>query len=263
MFKKLMRSAGATVLAGGLLASGALVAAPAQAVPTAPAAVAAATTAAKPFTSTKMATGYKAITVSSKGCRYNDFALLGEWNIGEAVSVSAKTDLYRGSKKVTTIKLDNRMSGTAKLCPKSSSQRFGSYSLGGTTISVVVPVRNANNQWDGHTTKTITWRDNRKASFTMKGAIDGSLYGKRYGSKKTFSAKLRYFSDKSQKWVTYNPSGAKLQYKSGSKWKNLKSLKFKSGKASYVQRSSKKYYYRVYVPAKSYAIGGATRGFKL
>lgn len=263
MFKKLMRSAGATVLAGGLLASGAMVAAPAQAAPVAPSAVSAKLTAALPLGIKGVVANYKAITVSSGGCRYNDFGFQSPWNTGDVVSYSGSSEVYRGKSKIATVKLDSNLRGTVKICPKVNAQRYGAFSVGGTTFKVVLAVRNANNQWDGKTTKTVTWRDNHWAAFTVKGAIDGNLYGKRVGSKKTFTTTLRYFSDKSQKWVSYNAGGAKLQYKSGSSWKNLKSLKFKSGKASYVQRTSKKYSYRVTVPGTAWVNGGTTKSFTL
>ncbi|MDR2256959.1 MAG: hypothetical protein LBE25_13335 [Arthrobacter sp.] len=268
MLKKILRGAGTLALAGGLVASGAALAAPAQAAVAAPAALTApaAGPIATPIRVSKVTTTadyYKGrlITVSSKGCKSNTIAISGDVAngvVGAEYQFSA--DIYRGSKRVKTVTFKKGTSSyTQAFCPKVSAARYGSFQIKNVRVKGRYQVSNGSihsfNYAVGKNSKT----------FYYKGAIDGSLYGKKAAgsSKRTFTAKLTYFSDKHQKWVKYNPSGAKLQVKSGGKWKTVKSLKFKSGKASYSLRTSSKKSYRLYVPAKSYAIGGTTRSFTI
>ncbi|WP_394161856.1 hypothetical protein [Galactobacter valiniphilus] len=276
MLKKILRGAGALALSGGLIASGAALAAPAQAVVAAPAATP--VYIAKPITVTAVKTDgdyYKGgvIRVSSKGCKSNYISIKATNTVaGTYPSFKLTADIYRGKKKIKTINFRENSTGSlVNFCPKSKSARYGAFQIKNVRVSGWYYVKDTNGNYvfdanDNAVKKSFSYGVSAKSkTFHYKGAVDGSLYGKKQAgsSKRTFTAKLSIFSDKYQKWVKYNPSGAKLQVKSGGKWKSIKSLKFKKGKAVYSLRASSKKTYRLYVPAKSYALGGATSGFKL
>lgn len=276
MLKKILRGAGALALSGGLIASGAALAAPARAVVAAPAATP--VYIAKPITVSKVETDgnfYKGgvIPVSSKGCKTNSFYLKTVYNNATYVpNFRYSADIYRNGKKVKTVTFKNNTGiHYQAFCPKVKIARYGTFQLKNIKVAGSYWVKDSAGNWMRDSsgrivTKSFSYGIGKDSSkFAYKGAVDGSLYGKKPAgnSKRTFTAKLTFFSDKYQKWVKYNPSGAKLQVKSGGKWKSIKSLKFKKGKAVYSLRASSKKTYRLYVPAKSYALGGATSGFKL
>jgi hypothetical protein len=113
-----------------------------------------------------------------------------------------------------------------------------------------------------------TYRDTKVSggSFTMKSAIDGKLkYGhvvqvKADGKRKTVKVGVKQYTSK-KAWEPYAGKKVKIQYKSNGTWKTKKTVKLsKKGKATYKFSTSKRYKYRVVVPATSTVVGGRTAG---
>lgn len=81
-------------------------------------------------------------------------------------------------------------------------------------------------------------------------------------SKRTSKTKVKLsveatsYSTGSEKFTGWNASSAKIQYKSGTTWKTLKTVKLKGGKASYTTTSKAKRTYR-FVTAETSARFGA------
>lgn len=262
MFTRITRAVGASALAAGLLVSG-LAAAPAQAATTtaaassAPSVVKAAVNRGPAITVKKVTTDldYKGrvLTVGSKGCKSFGYYASYEYGRYANADFTISVDLYRGNKKIKTITTRNTGLGKVTICPKDAKTRYGAYSLRN------IVTKGSTYYWDSNYRKhnqPVTARQKMQLNFNVKGALSGKLYSERRGSKVSFVVKTRVFSDKYQKNVAYNPKGAKLQYKSGKKWKTLKTLKFKKGRATYGLRTSKYNSYRVTVPARSWATGG-------
>lgn len=281
MFKKLTRTLSVTAVAGALIASGLAAAAPAQAAAVTAAAPAASVPAAKdhaaalpdllttsprptaaswrPLTITGTVTAvdrYKdrAVVVGSKGCVALSFGLKGQYGPNATGRYTLTTDIMRGRTKVGTAKFTNTNQGRATICPNKSNQRFGyPWHLGWVKVSAqqYVPATHSY-RWVNYTAKVTS------KTFAVKAKLGGKIHGVSKGSKKSFTTKTWYFSDKHQKNVAYNPSGAKLQYKSGKSWKNYRSLKFSKGKSYTTFYRSGSLQWRVYIPRKNWVVGGTT-----
>jgi hypothetical protein len=80
---------------------------------------------------------------------------------------------------------------------------------------------------------------------------------KRSGKKVTIKATAKNWDVKSESYKAWNASSAKIQYKSGSTWKTLKSVKLKKGSASYSYKIKSKRTYR-FVTGETATRFGAT-----
>lgn len=134
-----------------------------------------------------------------------------------------------------------------QICP--SFEGLGAYKIGPTDISVDYEYVDRDgylsygfsNYWDA-TGKTIYLRGKTKSTLTAK----------RSGKNVTLTTTASVYSPEKYRYAQYNPT-AKLQVKSGTRWKTLKTAKLKSGKATFKLKESKKKTYRVTIPKASWA----------
>ncbi len=262
MFKTFVRGAGATALAVGLLAGGGALAAPAHAASVAPAALTApaAINPATQLTVKSISTQLdnlsdRALVFSGAGCKTLEFYVAIKFGDRATGNYTLTTDVARGNTAVAKVTTKNTGLGKATICPSKSNQRYGyPWHLG--WVSANVEYWDANNQRKWVRT---TWKVTSK-TFAVKAALKGPISAQRRGNNVTFTVKPTYFSDKYQKWVAYNPTGATLQYKSGSTWRSVKTLRFSGGKAVYTHYSPSSRLWRINVPVKTWVVGGQSSG---
>jgi hypothetical protein len=82
---------------------------------------------------------------------------------------------------------------------------------------------------------------------TVKLGTKADVSTKRSGKMVTIAVSAKTYSPSRDSNVAWNATSAKIQYKSGSTWKTLKTVRLKSGKASYSYQVSSKRSYRFLV----------------
>ncbi|MGO2861931.1 MAG: hypothetical protein ACTIC1_12290 [Brevibacterium sp.] len=135
------------------------------------------------------------------------------------------------------------------ICP--SFDGLGKYTLGPSDIW-------ANNS---NYTKTVDRTDYTKGSFYIRGKASASLSTKRSGSTVTLTSSTKVYNPEQYGKVNYNPK-VKFQVKSGSKWKTIKTVTAKKGKATYKVKSKSKKTYRVTFSQVSWATGATSKSAK-
>lgn len=104
-------------------------------------------------------------------------------------------------------------------------------------------------------------RDSTKGYFYVRGKTYASLSSSRKGSTVTLTSKTKYYNPEWDEKRNYNPK-VKFQVKSGSKWKTLKTVTAKKGKATYKVKSKSKKTYRVTFSQVSWATGATSKSVK-
>lgn len=146
--------------------------------------------------------------------------------------LSLSADVTRGGYLVNHVFFDGDSTSTRlQVCPL---EGLGAYKVGPTDVSAFTDDYEFFNYVD-YTTRT----------FYVRGQAKAYLKASRSGSKVTLTATAKYFNPDAYEYSTYSPKRAKLQVKSGSTWKTIKTVDFKSGKASYTFRKPSKATYRV------------------
>ncbi|MGJ5725653.1 hypothetical protein ACSBQT_14875 [Brevibacterium sp. H602] len=103
--------------------------------------------------------------------------------------------------------------------------------------------------------------DPTKGYFYVRGKTYASLSSKRSGSTVTLTSSTKYYNPEWDEKRNYNPK-VKFQVKSGSKWKTLKTVSAKKGKATYKLKSKSKKTYRVTFSQVSWATGATSKSVK-
>uniref|UniRef100_UPI003B3AF468 hypothetical protein n=1 Tax=Brevibacterium sediminis TaxID=1857024 RepID=UPI003B3AF468 len=103
--------------------------------------------------------------------------------------------------------------------------------------------------------------DYTKGYFYVRGKTYASLSSKRRGSTVTLTSSTKVYHPEHHGKVNYNPK-VKFQVKSGSKWKTLKTVTAKKGKAVYKVKSKSKKTYRVTFGQVSWATGATSKSVK-
>lgn len=103
--------------------------------------------------------------------------------------------------------------------------------------------------------------DYTKGSFYVRGKAYASLSSKRSGSAVTLTSTTKVYNPEKYGKVSYNPK-VKFQVKSGSKWKTLKTVTAKKGKATYKVKTKSKKTYRVTFSQVSWATGATSKSVK-
>lgn len=135
------------------------------------------------------------------------------------------------------------------ICP--SSDGLGKYTLGPSSVW-------ANNS--GYT-KYVSRTDYTKGSFYVRGKTYASLTTKRSGKTVTLTSKTKVYNPEKYGKVAYSPK-VKFQVKSGSKWKTIKTVTAKKGKATYKVKTKSKKAYRVTFSQVSWATGATSKSAK-
>ena len=103
--------------------------------------------------------------------------------------------------------------------------------------------------------------DNTKGYFYVRGKSYASLSTKRSGKTVTLSSTTKVYKPEHDRKVSYSPK-VKFQVKSGSKWKTIKTVTAKKGKATYKVKTKSKKTYRVTFSQVSWAAGATSKSAK-
>lgn len=114
---------------------------------------------------------------------------------------------------------------------------------------------------NGYKTVWEDFTDYTKGSFYVRGKTYASLSTKRSGNTVTLTSSTKVYNPEQYGKVNYNPK-VKFQVKSGSKWKTIKTVTAKKGKATYKVKSKSKKTYRVTFSQVSWATGATSKSAK-
>lgn len=192
----------------------------------------------------------KSIVVSNSNCRNVDVNMshkksgVSEWLVDADVTRSGGIVDYAffesdGNSKRTRI----------MVCPDWSG--LGKYTVGPSEVM-------ANN---ASYSNFVDRTDYTKGYFYVRGKTYASLSTKRSGRTVTLTSTTKVYNPERYGKVNYNPK-VKFQVKSGSKWKTIKTVTAKKGKATYKVKTKSKKTYRVAFSQVSWATGATSKSVK-
>lgn len=201
-------------------------------------------------------TGYTVAdqVISSSGCRYVSAKMTTAKKKDFSWSFESH-DVTRGGDIVTWLSSENGK-GLSRmlLCP--GLDGLGTYTVGPAEIDAAYTTVD---RWGYETEEYRHYVDGTKKSFSVRGKSTSSLSSSRKGRTVTLTAKASSYDPAWGGYRKYNPKSAKLQVKSGSTWKTVKTVKLSSGKATVKVTSSATKQYRFTFP-KTSTRTGATSG---
>lgn len=196
-------------------------------------------------------TGYKVsnITVSDSNCR--NLTITASTKVKkDFVDSFGSIDITRKGGLVGYLSFEGRkITDRAMICP--SFNGLGAYKVGPADIFAEYEYYDSyfKEYWSDYSDYT----DNTSKTFYVRGKAKSTLTAKRSGSKVTLTAKAQVFSPEKYGYAQYNAKGAKLQVKSGTSWKTIKTVNLAKGKATVTIKQSKKKSYRLQVPTATSA----------
>lgn len=116
---------------------------------------------------------------------------------------------------------------------------FGKYTIGPSAVDAET--------YDSYPSYT----DWTKGHFYVRAKVKAGLKAKRKGNKVALIASAKRYSADRFEFVNYAPKKARVQVKSGKKWKTVKSVKLKHGKATVIVKSKRKKQYRFVIDKSS------------
>ncbi|MGO2036597.1 MAG: hypothetical protein ACTH2U_08970 [Brevibacterium sp.] len=137
------------------------------------------------------------------------------------------------------------------ICPDDDG--LGKYTLGPSEVRAYY--------YGGSSYGEVEDADYTKGYFYVRGKAYASLSSGRKGSTVTLTSKTKYYNPEWDEKRNYNPK-VKFQVKSGSKWKTIKTVTAKKGKATYKVKSKSKKTYRVTFSQVSWATGATSKSIK-
>ncbi|WP_230748323.1 hypothetical protein [Brevibacterium sp. CCUG 69071] len=192
----------------------------------------------------------KSIVVSNSNCRNVDINMshkksgVSDWYVDVDITRQGGLVDYAFFQNGGNTKRDRVM-----VCPDWTG--LGKYTMGPSEVW-------ANNS---SYSKYVDRTDYTKGSFYVRGKASASLATKRSGSTVTLTSKTKVYNPEQYGKVNYNPK-VKFQVKSGSKWKTIKTVTAKKGKATYKVKSKSKKTYRVTFSQVSWATGATSKSAK-
>lgn len=148
----------------------------------------------------------------------------------------------------------NASKDRVQICP--SSDGLGKYTLGPSEVRAY-----SYGSYPDYEPDEIEEPDYTKGYFYVRGKTYASLSSKRKGSTVTLTSSSKVYHPEHYGKIKYNPK-VKFQVKSGSKWKTLKTVTAKKGKAAYKVKSKSKKTYRVTFSQVSWATGATSKSVK-
>ena len=190
------------------------------------------------------------IVVSNDGCKYVDVYMKHKKTNSKYWDVDV--DITRNGSWVDSVWFSdsgNTSRTHTYICPWYDG--LGKYVLGPSSVSA--------DSWDFDDSYYRT--DYTKGSFYVRGKTYASLSSKRKGSTVTLTSSTKVYHPEHYGKIKYSPK-VKFQVKSGSKWKTLKTVSSKKGKATHKVKSKSKRYYRVTFSQVSWATGATSKSVK-
>lgn len=210
----------------GLIATGAIVSLSAGLV-----AAPAASSATRPVDITGFSV--KDMVFSSSGCKYNYVTAKG--NVASTVDYFfADADVTRKGTLMTGAGFDEETDATRFLiCP---GEGLGAYKVGPTNVYG----ETADDSFD--------YLDGTTKTFYVRAKSIAGISTARKGKYVTVNVSAKYFKPTIDKYSYYSAAGVKIQRKTSSGWKTIKTVNLSKGKASYRYYQSAKASYRAVVP---------------
>lgn len=144
----------------------------------------------------------------------------------------------------------NKAKAAVSICPW-SSRSFGRYTVGPSSIF-------ANN---ADYTRSVYGDDFTKGHFYVRGKTKAGLSTKRKGKKVTLTATAKRYNPTYDRYTAHSPK-AKIQVKSGKKWKTIKTVTLTKGKKSVTVTSKAKRTYRVTFGSSSKYAGATSKAVR-
>ncbi|WP_152345757.1 hypothetical protein [Brevibacterium sp. CFH 10365] len=194
------------------------------------------------------------MVISNSNCKYFNVYLkykkknVDSWTVDADIAGrhGSATEAYFGNYTSPSNK------DRAMVCP--SLDGLGKYRMGPSEIDADYDDAEYNSYWYART-------DYTKGYFYVRGKTYASLSSKRKGSTVTLTSSTKVYHPEHYGKIKYNPK-VKFQVKSGSKWKTLKTVTAKKGKATYKVKSKSKKAYRVTFSQVSWATGATSKSVK-
>ncbi|WP_181276122.1 hypothetical protein [Brevibacterium oceani] len=194
------------------------------------------------------------MVISNSNCKY--FNVYLKYKKKNVDSWSVDSDIAGRHGSTTEAYFGNYTSPSNKdrvmVCP--SLEGLGKYRIGPSEVDMEYVDADYDTHWDARTDKT-------KGYFYVRGKTYASLSSKRSGSTVTLTSTTKVYNPEKYGKVNYSPK-VKFQVKSGSKWKTLKTVTAKKGKATYKVKSKSKKTYRVTFSQVSWATGATSKSVK-
>lgn len=193
----------------------------------------------------------KSIVVSNSSCR--DVVVTMRKTMSPKVDAwTVAADVTRGGGKVNWAVYStygDHSKTRVQVCPYFDG--LGKYTVGPSNVAVDV--------WDynigGY--KSQLYTDWTKGHFYVRAKGKAALKGKRKGSTVTLTASAQRYNPERYKYVAHGAKKARVQVKSGKKWKTVKTVKLKRGKATVKVKTKHNKQYR-FVFGQTSATTGAT-----
>ena len=195
------------------------------------------------------------LVISNSNCKSTNVYMkhkkskVDDWSVDTEVdgrhgpSTSAYFDSYGSASK-----------DRVQVCP--SSDGLGKYTIGPSEIRAYYYGGASYNDYG-----EVERADYTKGYFYVRGKTYASLSTKRSGKTVTLTSKTKVYNPEHYGKVNYNPK-VKFQVKSGSKWKTLKTVTAKKGKATYKVKTKSKKSYRVTFGQVSWATGATSKSVR-
>ena len=167
------------------------------------------------------------------------------------------TDIKKGSRWAGDAWFEseaNTSKDRVSICPDNNG--LGKYTLGPSEVRAYY---HGGSSYSGY--GEVEDADYTKGYFYVRGKSYASLSSKRSGSTVTLTSSTKVYHPEHYGKIKYSPK-VKFQVKSGSKWKTLKTVSAKKGKATYKVKSKSKRYYRVTFSQVSWATGATSKSVK-
>ncbi|MCG7303805.1 MULTISPECIES: hypothetical protein [Micrococcaceae] len=171
---------------------------------------------------------------------------VGSWDVMSGV--------YRGGSSVDTAFYSDsgdRSKTRVTVCPWVHG--LGKYTVGPSYVSA--------DTRDGYDYQSYT--DWTKGHFYVRAKGKAALKGKRKGNTVTLTASAQRYNPKPNKYVAHGAKKARVQVKSGKKWKTVKTVKLKKGKATVKVKTKLKKQYRFVFDQTSATTGATSKTIRI
>lgn len=193
----------------------------------------------------------KSIVVSSSSCRYITVTMRKTMS-PKVDSWDVSADVTRGGSWVSGAHYGDsgdHSKTRVQVCPYFDG--LGKYTIGPSDVSA--------SSWDNYQSYT----DWTKGHFYVRAKGKAALKGKRKWNTVTLTASAQRYNPELNKYVAHGAKKARVQVKSGKKWKTVKTVKLKRGKATVKVKTKHKKQYRFVFDQTSATTGATSKTIRI
>ena len=199
----------------------------------------------------------KSIVVSNSSCRYITVTMRKTMS-PKVDSWDVSADVTRGGSWVSGAHYGDsgdRSKTRVQVCPRFDG--LGKYTVGPSNVAVDVWGYNIGGY------KSQLYTDWTKGHFYVRAKGKAALKGKRKGNSVTLTASAQRYNPERNKYVAHGAKKARVQVKSGKKWKTVKTVKLKKGKATVKVKTKLKKQYRFVFDQTSATTGATSKTIRI